>query len=401
MYEFGYVIRYEMPVRWMQYDPMAIVRELTEAKSAVLSLSQIPFQRSWVEALQQVQLKSEVAGTSKIEGAEFTETEFEAALTESPQELFTRSQRQAHAAVRTYKWIAQLPSDVPINADLLKEVHRQMVTGADDDHCPPGQLRRTDQNVTFGTPPHRGAEGGHECNAAFSRLCEAVQHEFRDHDPLIQALALHYHFAAIHPFLDGNGRTARALEALVLQRSGLRDALFIAMSNYYYDEKASYLAELGNVRASGHDLTPFLIFGLRGIALQCRRLFAEIKRQVSKALFRNVMFDLFDRLKTPRKRVLAKRQTEILKLLLEVDAITLHSLTKRTHESYRSLKDPISAIMRDLIYLRELGAIAVVNEGNGEIRIAIRLEWPTEITETRFFEVIKNLPKAKPHSLSL
>ena len=63
------------------------------------------------------------------------------------------------------------------------------------------------------------------------------------------ALALHYHFAAMHPFLDGNGRSARALEALMLQRTGLRDTLFIAISNYYYEEKAEYLSALAEVRA--------------------------------------------------------------------------------------------------------------------------------------------------------
>ena len=93
---------------------------------------------------------------------------------------------------------------------------------------------------------------------------KAVQQEFPQHDLLIQALALHYHFAALHPFLDGNGRTARAVEALMLQRAGLRDSLFIAMSNYYYDEKEAYLTKLKEVREREHDLTPFLHFGLKG-----------------------------------------------------------------------------------------------------------------------------------------
>ncbi len=75
----------------------------------------------------------------------------------------------------------------------------------------------------------------------------------------------------MHPFLDGNGRTARALEALVLQRAGLRDTAFIAMSNYYYEEKAAYLDVLAEVRSQNHDLTPFINFGLKGIALQCDR----------------------------------------------------------------------------------------------------------------------------------
>jgi len=47
-------------------------------------------------------------------------------------------------------------------------------------------------------------------------LCNAAQTIYRGHDPLIQALAMHYHFASMHPFLDGNGRSARALETLML-----------------------------------------------------------------------------------------------------------------------------------------------------------------------------------------
>lgn len=120
----------------------------------------------------------------------------------------------------------------------------------------------------------------------------------------------------MHPFLDGNGCTARAMEAFFLQRCGLRDTLFIAMSNYY-EEKNPYLQALADVRANGHDLTPFLSFGLKGIELQCRRLFDEIRVNVSRALYRNLMFDLFNRLKSARKRVIAERQIKILTLLLD------------------------------------------------------------------------------------
>ena len=57
----------------------------------------------------------------------------------------------------------------------------------------------------------------------------------------------------MHPFLDGNGRTARALEALMLQRAGLRDTAFVAMSNDYYEEKQGFLSILAEVRQKRHD----------------------------------------------------------------------------------------------------------------------------------------------------
>lgn len=382
----------------MFYDLVAIVRELTEAKAAVMSLMNIPFQRSWAEKLQGMQLKREVAGTSRIEGAEFTELELDQALKEStPQELFTRSQKQARAAKLTYQWIADLEEDAPITESLVMEIHRRIIEGADDDHCPPGKIRTRDQNVTFGVPRHRGAEGGTECAEAFASLVQAIQREFPDHDILIQALAIHYHFASIHPFLDGNGRTARALEALVLQRAGLRDSLFIAMSNYYYDEKTSYLNSLSMTRAAQPDLTTFLRFGLIGISLQCRRLLEEIKRHLSKALFKTVMYDLFNRLTTPRKRVIAKRQLAMLNVLLETDEIPLRDLTQRMFRDYRSLKVPHQAINRDIMSLLNLGAIVPYQDTAGRWFLKIDLSWATQITETRFFEEIKNLPKAKTY----
>ncbi len=229
------------------------------------------------------------------------------------------------------------------------------------------------------------------------KLTEAVGTVFRGHDPLIQALALHYHFAAIHPFLDGNGRTARALEALMLQRTGLRDTLFIAMSNYYYENKVGYLNALHEAGDAGHDLTAFLKFALRGIERQCRRLFDEIKLQVSKALFRNTVTDLFGRLQTQRKRAISERQVRLLNLLLDVDDITLAELAKRTVHIY-TVKEPWKALIRDLNYLIELKAIAAaaLAEGAG-YRISIRLEWPTQITETEFFRQVKAMPKAKVH----
>ena len=200
----------------------------------------------------------------------------EEALSETPEQLLTRSQKQAHAAVQTYRWIAKIPDDRPLNRDLILEIHRRMITGADDDHCQPGKVRGPDENVSFGQPLHRGASGGWECKEAFKNLVQAVQGEYKEHDPIIQALAAHYHLAAMHPFLDGNGRTARALEALLLQRAGLRDTCFIAMSNYYYDEKTAYLASLAKAGSDRHDLTQFLTYGLRGIALQSQRLLRAV-----------------------------------------------------------------------------------------------------------------------------
>jgi len=399
------VIKYDMPNHWIKYDPLGIVKELTEAKAAVLSLTSIPFQRSWADALQEIELKREVAGTSKIEGADFTEKEFEEAVTgKTAESSLTRSQKQARAAINTYRWLAQIRRDVSISEDLIHDIHCRIVTGCDDDHCAPGVLRGQDQNVIFGRPPHRGAAGGAECMSAFKRLCEALNQEFRAHDGLVQALSVHYHLGAIHPYQDGNGRTARALEALLLKKVDLKDTLFISMSNYYYDEKDAYLATLSQVSSAGHDLTSFLKFGLTGIATQSHRLLREIRAHVSRSLYRDMMGQMYGRLLSTRKRALAKRQLSILEKLLDRDSPTnVEDLQKELSNEYGPLKATNKAFIRDMNNLLHLRAVDINKAPHplpgrtflSQYSAWVRLEWPMEITETQFYEEMKKMPRAK------
>ncbi len=390
---------YELPRSWINCNLNGDYGGMIEAKSAILSLRSIPYKREWVEGMQDMELKREIAGTSRIEGADFTERELDEALKETPEQLYTRSQKQAHAAVQTYRWIMTIPDDQPITEELILEIHRKIITGADDDRCPPGKLRGQDENVSFGQPRHGGVRGGIDCEVAFSAFVKAIQVDYPKHDPIIQAVAAHYHLAAMHPFLDGNGRTARALEALFLQRAGLRDTCFIAMSNYYYDEKTSYLASLSLSRAQNHDIAPFLVFALRGVALQSYRLLEQTKIHIQKELFHNLMRELFDRLETPRKRVIMTRQASLLELLLDRDSTELNDLYGVAKNHYKELGNPTKAFIRDLNGLIYLGTLKVEKEPKDQVIISVRLEWPTEATKSNFMERIKALPKAKTHLL--
>jgi Fic family protein len=393
------MIRYELPRRWILYDANTVMTALVEAKAAVRTLTTLPYQKSWVAALEELQLKREVAGSCRMEGAEFTERELDQALRPgvAPEELHTRSQRQALAAAQTYRWLGELPAEEPITAEIVREVHRLLVTGCDDDHCPAGVLRGRYYNVTFGTPQHRGAEGGAACEEAFAGLLQAAEGEYREHDLLVQAVALHYHLAAMHPFQDGNGRLARALESLLLRRAGLTGWAFVAMSNYYYDEKPANLRILGEVWHGNHDLTPFLIFALRGVRIQCERLMEEMRRQMQRVLFRDTMYSLYSRLETKRKRMVGERQMEILKLLLEAGQQPTFDCYLRMKPRYGSVKDGMGAFLRDLSQLEGLKAIHIFrNSPELAIELAsINMKWPQEIDEGEFLRQMKAISKGK------
>lgn len=110
------------------------------------------------------------------------------------------------------------------------------------------------------------------------------------------------------------------------------------------------------------------------------------------------MYSLFNRVRNERKRVIAKRQVEILKLLLEKD-YTFSELTKITALFYSSLKNQTKALIRDINSLIRLGAIGYNKLEKNEYRLWVRLEWPTEITETEFFKSLEQLPKAKTYNI--
>lgn len=386
------VIKYKTPDNWIKYDVSSIASKLLEAATLVKTLSSMPYKLEWVEELREMQLRREVSGTTRIEGAEFTQREFDLAVSEeSPEDMRSRSQRQVNSAMRTYRWIAALDENIPVDGKLILKIHAMMVRGADDDHCEPGVLRREDENVTFGSPLQRGSEGGTECKEAFADLIQAIAKEFSGHNGIIQALAAHYHLAAMHPFSDGNGRTARAVESLLLKREGLKDINFIAMSNYYHDEKRRYLEVLSEVRKKNYDLTPFLLFGLDGIISQSAALLELIKENLKVDLFRNTVKDLFGGKLFPRRRAIHDRQMAFLEIFLNEKnfGMDLDKLFSRSDYLYIQLKNVEKAVTRDMNDLTSLGIISEIDEIPGEIYFKLNLDWPATINEKKFVRQVK------------
>ena len=389
----GEVRRYIVPQHWIHYDPSAVFNILVEAKTAAAVLRQMPYLHQWIEQAHEEQLRLEAAGTSRIEGAEFTPREQEEALaSESPRRTgLTHSQRQLMCADATYRWMREQPADRPVTSDFILDIHRRIVTGCDDDHCEPGALRPDGWNVIFGTPTCRGTGGGSECQTAFYDLCSAIAGSFGQHDPIIQAIAVHYHIGAMHPFGDGNGRTARALEAFMLRRAEVNDVVMVSLSNYYYEHKDEYLATLDQSRQHRHDITPFLMFALRAIIDRCNSLTDEISENHRRILFREFARSLFGKLRSPRRRVLAERQLQILELLLDGDSMDLVNLVTQPQPQYAHLKYPRHALVRDISGLFQLGAISL---GSGSTQITLDLDWPQQFSESELLERYEKMPSA-------
>lgn len=96
------------------------------------------------------------------------------------------------------------------------------------------------------TPP----EGQEQLRSKLANW-ERYIHEAEDIDPLIRLAVMHYQFEAIHPFIDGNGRTGRVLNLLYLVDKGLLDIPVLYLSRYIIGNKRAYYDRLLAVTTHG------------------------------------------------------------------------------------------------------------------------------------------------------
>jgi len=95
-------------------------------------------------------------------------------------------------------------------------------------------------------------------------------------DPLIKMALLHYQFEAIHPFVDGNGRTGRILLLLYLKLSGLLDIPAIYLSDYIIREKRAYYELLRGV-TERQQWEPYVLFMLEMVEITAKRALEQIQ----------------------------------------------------------------------------------------------------------------------------
>ncbi|MDJ0748903.1 MAG: Fic family protein [Woeseiaceae bacterium] len=101
-------------------------------------------------------------------------------------------------------------------------------------------------------------------------------HRSTDIDPLVRLAIQHYQFEAIHPFVDGNGRTGRILNILFLVEHGLLDSPILYLSRYIIQNKADYYRLLKNVTYE-RDWASWINFILDGVEETCTWTTDKIK----------------------------------------------------------------------------------------------------------------------------
>lgn len=157
-------------------------------------------------------------------------------------------------------WGATSLTQRPLSTATAVEVCRQIKAVDLDVRRTPGtQLVNERTGEVVYTPPQ-----GETLLRELLANWEAFLHNARDIDPLVRMAAAHYQFEAIHPFVDGNGRTGRVLNLLFLVQEGLLDLPILYLSRAILRNKADYYRLLREVTQTGA-WEPWVLFMLQGV----------------------------------------------------------------------------------------------------------------------------------------
>jgi len=135
----------------------------------------------------------------------------------------------------------------------------------------------------------------------------------RDVHPILRAGITHYELARIHPFVDGNGRVARAMALLVLYREGYDIKRFFSIEEYFDNNAAEYYSALQSVSQKNGDLTGWLEFFTKALAIEL----TKIKERV-----RNLSIDFRWRDRLGRQIALSNRQIKLIEYISEKGEMT-------------------------------------------------------------------------------
>lgn len=102
--------------------------------------------------------------------------------------------------------------------------------------------------------------------------------DFFELHPVLIAGISHYEFVRIHPFVDGNGRTARALATLILYLREFDIKRFFALDDYYDSDRTAYYTALKSVDQKTFDLTNWLEYFTDGVLISISRVKEKVLR---------------------------------------------------------------------------------------------------------------------------
>jgi Fic family protein len=253
-----------------------------------------PVHREWLRRRAWVR---SVHGSTRIEGNTLSDLEVDRLLAGVGGKALPRKDSLEVLGTRSALELVDefaLRADSGLDQLLVREIHRRVLDGQSD-LLTPGEYRRgenrvggADGQIIFTTPPSG------DVPELMRDFVDWLERHARLPWPVVAALA-HLEFVAIHPFNDGNGRTARAISRYFLARGGYALDGLVSLDAHLDIHRRDYFgairASIGEAYRPGYDATPFVVFVLEAIAAAADHVLARLRGlgQVQIAVRRDVV----------------------------------------------------------------------------------------------------------------
>lgn len=348
--------------------------DLGEAASKCEHLAGAPLQPEVARRLHEIFLAKGAAGTTAIEGNTLSEAQvlqhIRGELHLPPSQAYL--QQEVENIVRACNGIAQAivgPEATPqLGTELLCHYNRQVLEGLElKPDVVPGALRT--HSVIVGSV-YRGAPA-EDCRYLLDRMCQWLNQEFSAPSPaqrlpfaILKAAIAHLYLAWIHPFGDGNGRTARLLEFHILLEAGVPLPAAHLLSDHYNRTRSDYYRQLDAASKSGGDVLPFLRYACRGLVDGLREQIKEVRHQQWQVMWEHHVHETFRHHKSNES---TKRQRDVVLALgntggwLEVSRVA--QLTPQLAAAYARKTE--RTLQRDL---NDIFATGLIERTHGKVR---------------------------------
>jgi Fic family protein len=228
-------------------------------------------------------LMEEAIASSQLEGAATTRKVAKEML-ESNRKPRNVSEQMIVNNYAAMQWIVSNKNTV-MKASTILQIHRVITNDTLEDKQEEGAFRTTDDvriidvqsGAVWHTPPPSEALGH-----LMDELCKFVNDVYKEDfflHPISKAIIIHFLIGYIHPFADGNGRTARALFYWYLIRKGYWLIEYMSVSRVILGSKAQYARAYQHTEKDENDVTYFILYNLKCIENSLEELKKYIERK--------------------------------------------------------------------------------------------------------------------------
>ena len=234
-------------------------------------------------------LMEEAIASSQLEGAATTRPEAKKILREGRKPK-NNSERMIVNNYRTIRRLKEL-RDKPLSRELILEIHREITQGTLESESDETDFRTTDDIVVGSkADPTKIYHYPPECAKIPAMIDDLIVFANEDDEfihPIVKAIILHFLIGYIHPFNDGNGRTARALFYWFALKHHYDLLGYISISRIFVHAPSQYSRAYMLTETDSNDMTYFIDFNIHIIsqALEdLKRYIVQKKKEESQSL---------------------------------------------------------------------------------------------------------------------